>query len=81
MAVFGGRKQDVVVIDCAYPVDGVVATYSRCVDDSVDWVIGPLSRADVTRAGGGEAARGAPTRCCRRWAVPANSIGRAGAGS
>ena len=48
MAVFGGRKQDVVVIDCAYPVDGVVATYSRCVDDSVDWVIGPLSRADVT---------------------------------
>ena len=26
MAVFGGRKRDVTVIDCAYPVDGVVAT-------------------------------------------------------
>jgi len=48
MAVFGGRKQDVTVIDCAYAADAVVATYGRCVDDSVDWVIGPLSRADVT---------------------------------
>lgn len=47
LAVFSARKQDVVVIDCAYPTDAVVATYSRCVDDSVDWVIGPLSRADV----------------------------------
>ncbi len=47
LAVLGSRKREVAVIDCPYAVDAVVASYSRCVDDSVDWVIGPLSRADV----------------------------------
>ena len=47
-AVFGTRKTDVAVRECSYSTDGVVAAYSRCVDDKVDWVIGPLGRTDVT---------------------------------
>ena len=46
-AVFATRKADVSVRECSYSVDGVVAAYSRCVDDKVDWVIGPLGRSDV----------------------------------
>jgi uncharacterized protein len=47
-AVFATRKDDVSVRECSYSNDGVVAAYSRCVDDKVDWVIGPLGRSDVT---------------------------------
>lgn len=32
---------------CGYGSEGVVAAYSRCVDDKIDWVIGPLGRSDV----------------------------------
>lgn len=46
-AVFAGRKADVLVRECNYSSDGVVAAYDRCVDDKVDWVIGPLGRSDV----------------------------------
>lgn len=45
-AVFATRKSDVSVRECGYSSD-VVAAYSRCVDDGVDWVIGPLGRSDV----------------------------------
>ena len=48
MAVFATRKTEVSVRECSYSVDGVVAAYSRCVDDTVDWVVGPLGRNDVT---------------------------------
>ena len=47
-AVFATRKAEVSVRECSYSGDGVVAAYSRCVDDQVDWVIGPLGRSDVT---------------------------------
>ena len=47
-AVFATRKDDVSVRECSYSADGVVAAYSRCVDDKVDWVVGPLGRTDVT---------------------------------
>ena len=47
-AVFATHKADVSVRECSYGNDGVVAAYSRCVDDNVDWVIGPLGRTDVT---------------------------------
>ena len=47
-AVLTTRKADVSVRECSYSSDGVVAAYSRCVDDKVDWVIGPLGRSDVT---------------------------------
>ena len=50
-AVFATRKTDVSVRKCSYGADtatGVVAAYTRCVDDKVDWVIGPLGRSDVT---------------------------------
>jgi uncharacterized protein len=47
-AVLATRKADVSVRECSYSTDGVVAAYSRCVDDKVDWVIGPLGRTDVT---------------------------------
>lgn len=47
-AVFATRKTDVTVRECSYSADGVVAAYSRCVDDTVDWVVGPLGRNDVT---------------------------------
>ena len=47
-AVFATRKSDVSVRECGYSGDGVVAAYSRCVDEQVDWVIGPLGRSDVT---------------------------------
>lgn len=46
-AVFANRKADVSVRECNYSSDGVVAAYDRCVDDKVDWVIGPLGRSDV----------------------------------
>lgn len=46
-AVFATRKADVSIRECSYSADGVVAAYSRCVDDKVDWVIGPLGRSDV----------------------------------
>jgi len=46
-AVFATRKADLSVRECSYSADGVVAAYSRCVDDKVDWVIGPLGRSDV----------------------------------
>ena len=46
-AVFATRRADVSVRECSYSADGVVAAYSRCVDDKVDWVIGPLGRSDV----------------------------------
>ena len=45
--VFASRKADVSVRECNYSGDGVVAAYVRCVDDKVDWVIGPLGRSDV----------------------------------
>lgn len=47
-AVFAARKAEVSVHECAYGADAVVAAYARCVNDSVDWVVGPLGRADVT---------------------------------
>lgn len=47
-AVLASRRADVSVRECNYSSDGVVAAYSRCVDDKVDWVIGPLGRSDVT---------------------------------
>ena len=47
-AVFATRKADVSVRECSYSADGVAAAYTRCVDDGVDWVIGPLGRTDVT---------------------------------
>lgn len=47
-AVLASRRADVSVRECNYSSDGVVAAYSRCVDDTVDWVIGPLGRSDVT---------------------------------
>ena len=47
-AVFATRKDDVSVRECSYSADGVVAAYSRCVDDTVDWVVGPLGRTDVS---------------------------------
>ncbi len=47
-AVFATRKTDVSVRECGYTSDGVVVAYTRCVDDQVDWVIGPLGRTDVT---------------------------------
>ncbi len=47
-AVLATRKADVSVSECSYNTDGVVAAYNRCVDGSVDWVIGPLGRSDVT---------------------------------
>lgn len=46
-AVLATRKADVSVRECNYSGDGVVAAYERCVDDKVDWVIGPLGRSDV----------------------------------
>ena len=46
-AVLTPRKADVSVRECNYSSDGVVAAYERCVDDKVDWVIGPLGRNDV----------------------------------
>jgi uncharacterized protein len=52
-AVFAAHKSDVVVSECAYGgstaagVDTVLSAYARCVDDTVDWVIGPLGRNDV----------------------------------
>ena len=60
LAVFSARKQDVVVIDCAYPTDAVVATYSRCVDDSVDWVIGPPESSGRRRVDSSQVARRTP---------------------
>ena len=47
-AVLASRRADVSVRECNYSSDGVVAAYSRCVDETVDWVIGPLGRSDVT---------------------------------
>lgn len=50
-AVFGTRKAEVNVSECGYGTEGsngVAAAYARCVDASVDWVIGPLGRSDVT---------------------------------
>jgi len=53
-AVFAGKKSEAVVSECGYGSDsagnanGVAAAYARCVDASVDWVIGPLGRSDVT---------------------------------
>lgn len=46
-AVFATQKADVTVRECAYGNDGVVAAYQRCVDENVDWVVGPLGRTDV----------------------------------
>jgi uncharacterized protein len=49
-AVFATRKGDVNLRECSYgaePSGDVLAAYARCVDDTVDWVIGPLGRNDV----------------------------------
>ena len=46
-AVFATRKREVNLRDCSYAADGVAAAYARCVDERVDWVIGPLGRIDV----------------------------------
>lgn len=46
-AVFATKKTDVAVRECPYGNDGVVAAYQRCVDENVDWVVGPLGRNDV----------------------------------
>jgi uncharacterized protein len=53
-AVFATHKADVKVTECSYGattaagVDTVLSAYARCVDDGVDWVIGPLGRNDVS---------------------------------
>jgi uncharacterized protein len=47
-AVFATRKAEVNVRECNYAADGVAAAYARCVDERVDWVIGPLGRSDVS---------------------------------
>jgi len=51
-AAFATRKSEVSVRECSYGgadgATGVVAAYTRCVDDKVDWVVGPLGRSDVT---------------------------------
>ena len=50
-AVFGTRKAEAILSECSYGSDStnnVVTAYARCVDASVDWVIGPLGRSDVT---------------------------------
>lgn len=47
-AVFATRKGEASVSECGYGAEGVAVAYARCVDASVDWVIGPLGRSDVT---------------------------------
>lgn len=61
MAVLAARKAGVLVVDCPYGVDAVVASYTRCVDETVDWVIGPLSRADVAALAAARLPRVKPT--------------------
>lgn len=47
-AVYRRAGERIVVRECAYGNDGVVAAYQRCVDERVSAVIGPLGRSDVT---------------------------------
>jgi uncharacterized protein len=46
--VFSKQTGAVNLFECGYAQDGVVAAYKRCVNDSTDWVIGPLGRSEVT---------------------------------
>ena len=61
MAAFALSKPEPSVRDCPYPNEGVVAAYERCVDATVDWVIGPLSRSDVAALAGARLALVRPT--------------------
>ena len=47
-SVFGTRKGEISVSECAYGIDAVVQAYLHCVGPATDWVIGPLGRSDVT---------------------------------
>jgi Putative lipoprotein len=47
--VLRGQAGRIELKECAYRGPDQVATvYAQCVDDTIDWVIGPLGRADVS---------------------------------